>query len=94
MNIKYIDNEAKFYFICEYCGTPIKDNKGVVDFPLSCSNNIKAPLRFYHRGNCASYGNKQRVKNKWGCRCNRAATQQHRHSQRHTHTYTPSGSKK
>ena len=67
MNIKYIDNEAKFYFICEYCGTPIKDNKGVVDFPLSCSNNIKAPLRFYHRGNCASYGNKQRVKNKWGC---------------------------
>ena len=50
MNIKYVDKEARFYFICENCGLPIKDNKGVVDFPMSCSANNKAPLRFYHTG--------------------------------------------
>ena len=39
MNIQYHDGEARFYFICEACGEPIHDCKGVVDFPLSISKN-------------------------------------------------------
>jgi len=66
MNIKYIDEEAKFYFICEHCGLPIKNNKGVVDFPMSFSKNSKAPLRFYHKGDCEYEGNKRRTKDYWG----------------------------
>ena len=66
MNIKYVDEEARFYFICENCGLPIKDNKGVVDFPMSCSANNKAPLRFYHKGDCAYQGNNRRTKDFWG----------------------------
>ena len=33
MNIKYIDGETRFYFICEACGEPIENLNGVVDFP-------------------------------------------------------------
>ena len=66
MNIKYVDSEARFYFICENCGHPIKNNKGVVDFPMSCSKNNKAPLRFYHKGDCAYQGNNRRTKDFWG----------------------------
>jgi len=67
MNIKYFDNELKFYFICEACGEPIKDLDGVVDFPTAISKKIKSPLRFYCRGDCASYGNLRRSKDWWGC---------------------------
>ena len=67
MNIQYHDGEARFYFICEACGEPIHDCKGVVDFPLSISKNQKAPLRFYHRGPCASAGEDRRAKDMWGC---------------------------
>ena len=67
MNIKYNDDETSFYFICEACGEPIHDCKGVVDFPLSISKNQKAPLRFYHRGPCASAGEDRRAKDMWGC---------------------------
>ena len=67
MNIKYYDNELKFYFICEACGEPIKDLDGVVDFPTAISKKIKSPLRFYCRGDCASYGNLRRSKDWWGC---------------------------
>ena len=67
MNIQYHDGEARFYFICEACGEPIHDCKGVVDFPLSISKNQKAPLRFYHAGPCASAGEDRRAKDMWGC---------------------------
>ena len=67
MNIKYNDDEASFYFICEACGEPIEDLNGVVDFPLSISKNQKAPLRFYHRGPCASAGEDRRAREMWGC---------------------------
>ena len=67
MNIKYYDNELRFYFICEACGEPIKDLDGVVDFPTAISKKIKSPLRFYCRGDCASYGNLRRSKDWWGC---------------------------
>ena len=67
MNIKYIEEEAKFYFICEECGEIIENLDGVVDFPMSFSKNLKAPLRFYHRGDCAYEGNKQRANDHWGC---------------------------
>ena len=67
MNIKYFDSELKFYFICEACGEPIKNLDGVVDFPTAISKKIKSPLRFYCRGNCASYGNLRRSKDWWGC---------------------------
>ena len=66
MNIQYYDDEATFYFICEACGEPIKDRKGVVDFPMSFSKNKKAPLRFYHKGDCAFHGNSRRAKDRWG----------------------------
>lgn len=66
MNIKYNDDEASFYFICEACGEPIEDLKGVVDFPMCHSRNSKAPLRFYHKGNCAFNGNERRIKDRWG----------------------------
>ena len=57
MNIRYIDKEARFYFICETCGEPIEDLDGVVDFPaFPFSKNIKSPLRFYHWGRCAKVG--------------------------------------
>ena len=67
MNIKYFDSEHKFYFICEACGEPIKNLDGVVDFPTAISKKIKSPLRFYCRGDCASYGNLRRSKDWWGC---------------------------
>ena len=41
MNIQYCDEEATFYFVCETCGEPIKDRKGVVDFPMAFSRNKK-----------------------------------------------------
>ena len=66
MNIKYNDDEASFYFICEACGEPIEDLKGVVDFPMYKSKNIKAPIRFYHKGKCAFSGDKRRIKDRWG----------------------------
>tara|TARA_R100000781_G_scaffold49614_1_gene32928 strand:- start:287 stop:565 length:279 start_codon:yes stop_codon:yes gene_type:complete len=67
MNIKYFDENSKFYFICEACGEPIEDLDGVVDFPNGLSKNIKSPLRFYCRGRCASYGNLRRSNDYWGC---------------------------
>ena len=67
MNIRYIDNEARFYFICETCGEPIEDLDGVVDFPaFPFSKNIKSPLRFYHRGRCANVGEKRKFEDMWG----------------------------
>ena len=67
MNIKYIDGEARFYFICEACGEPIEDLKGVVDFPaFPFSKNIKSPLRFYHRGKCANIGEERKFDDMWG----------------------------
>tara|TARA_R100001440_G_scaffold20364_1_gene34033 strand:+ start:139 stop:450 length:312 start_codon:yes stop_codon:yes gene_type:complete len=67
MNIRYIDNEARFYFICETCGEPIEDLDGVVDFPaFPFSKNIKSPLRFYHRGRCARVGEKRKFEDMWG----------------------------
>tara|TARA_R100001015_G_scaffold12459_1_gene5264 strand:+ start:249 stop:560 length:312 start_codon:yes stop_codon:yes gene_type:complete len=67
MNIRYIDNEARFYFICETCGEPIEDLDGVVDFPaFAFSKNIKSPLRFYHRGRCAKVGEKRKFEDMWG----------------------------
>ena len=43
MNIRYIDKEARFYFICEACGEPIEDLDGVVDFPaFPFSKNINS----------------------------------------------------
>ena len=67
MNIKYIDGEARFYFICEACGEPIKDLDGVVDFPaFPFSKNVKSPLRFYHRGRCAKIGEERKFNDMWG----------------------------
>ena len=45
----------------------VKDLDGVVDFPTAISKKIKSPLRFYCRGDCASYGNLRRSKDWWGC---------------------------
>ena len=67
MNIKYIDGEARFCFICEACGEPIEDLDGVVDFPaFPFSKNVKSPLRFYHRGRCAKIGEKRKFDDMWG----------------------------
>ena len=67
MNIKYIDGEARFCFICEACGEPIEDLDGVVDFPaFPFSKNVKSPLRFYHRGKCAKIGEKKKFDDMWG----------------------------
>ena len=61
------DPSINFYFACDYCGEPIKDLNGVVDFPYSSrSEKIKQTYRFYHKGTCALQGNKLRLRDKWG----------------------------
>ena len=61
------DPECKFYFSCDCCGEPIEDLDGVVDFPHApFALKIKEPIRFYHRGGCAQYGDKRRFEDRWG----------------------------
>merc|ERR1739848_946843 len=61
------DPSTSFYFACDYCGEPIEDLNGVVDFPSSHrSEKIKQPYRFYHKGSCAFQGDKLRQRDKWG----------------------------
>ena len=58
---------GKFKFICNACGKQITDGKGVVDFPIpGISENKDAHFRNYHHGYCASLGNGQRARDKWG----------------------------
>tara|TARA_Y100001963_G_C6686004_1_gene402227 strand:+ start:622 stop:963 length:342 start_codon:yes stop_codon:yes gene_type:complete len=61
------DPSTSFYFACDYCGEPIEDLNGVVDFPSTHrSEKIKQPYRFYHKGLCAFQGDKLRKRDKWG----------------------------